>query len=118
MAAETRIILETIKCNNPSEPLGDSIYIKYVIDSHRGRAERVPSSKGIDLKKGEVWPINLPLNFKETAVVELYEYDFPGTDELLGTHVYAPSDPQPETVQIINRNGADYSLHTKNNNSR
>ncbi len=108
--AETTIVLETITCKEPSEPLGDTIYINYIIDG--GRPERYPSKDGFPIKKNESWRVNLALSFKETVSIELYEHDFPGSDDYLGTQNYRPIDPQPEGRQIRNKNGADYLLST------
>jgi hypothetical protein len=66
------------------------------------------------LSDGESWPVDLYLDFKETAVVKLYDNDT-GNDDFLGSYTYTPSQAQPETVPISNTNGAEYQLTTEPN---
>lgn len=108
-ADSTNIILQTVTCVSTSESGSDEVYIKYSEDG--GRENRFPSSNYHSMSKGDVWDVNLPLSFKETAVVSLYDNDL-GHDEFLGSYTYHSNDPQPETVTASNTNGAVYHLHT------
>lgn len=107
--ATTNIQLQTITCLETSEPGSDEVYIKYSEDG--GRQKRFPSSSYHSLSAGESWTVNLPLSFKESLVISLYDNDF-GNDDFLGSHTYKTTDPQPETVQVSNTNGARYNLST------
>lgn len=108
-ANSTNIILTTITCINTSEPGSDEVYIKYIEDG--GREQRFPTSSYHSMSDGDKWNVNLPLSFKESAVVSLADNDT-GGDDHLGSHTYQPGDPQPETVEISNTNGAKYTLST------
>lgn len=105
----TNIELTTITCGNTSEAGSDEVYIKYSIDGDRDK--RFPDSGYHSMSDGDTWDVNLPLSFKESAVVSLYDRD-PAGDDFLGSHSYAPSDPQPESVTVSNSNGASYKLST------
>ena len=106
----TNIILQSITCVSTSEPGHDEVYIKYSEDG--GREHRFPTSGYNSMKAGDVWNVALPLSFKDSALVSLYDNDGIG-DDFLGSHTYTPSDPQPETVPVSNtKNGAAYRLYT------
>ena len=109
-ADSTNIELQTITCIETSEPGSDEVYITYIEDG--GIEKRFPTSNYHSMSAGgPPWTVNLPLSFKESAVVSLYDNDF-GHDEFLGSHTYYPSEHQPETVQVSNNNGAKYNLYT------
>jgi hypothetical protein len=109
--ADTNIILTEIVCISTSEPGNDEVYINYSIDG--GREQRFPSSGYVPLSPDSPpWLPNLPLSFKQSAVVSLKDND-KGGDDFLGSHTYLPSEPQPETVQLSHENGARYSLSSK-----
>ena len=107
--AATNIELKSIKCVNTSEPGSDEVYIKYSEDG--GLQNRYPSAGYYSLSDGEVWEVNLPLSFKESVVVALYDNDT-GNDDFLVSHTYYPDDPQPEVVRMDNPNGAIYEFAT------
>jgi hypothetical protein len=108
-ADSTSIELTTITCISTSESGHDEVYIKYSVDG--GRDQRFPDTGYHSMTKGDVWNVDIPLSFKESAVVSLFDNDL-GHDEFLGSHTYYPTDPQPETVPVSNTNGADYNLAT------
>src|SRR4051794_18982061 len=106
----TNIILQSITCVATSEGGHDEVYIKYSEDG--GREKRFPTSGYQSMKAGDVWNVALPLSFKDSVVVSLYDNDL-GGDDFLGSHTYTPGDPQPETVTASNpENGAVYRLST------
>ena len=109
MANSITIELTTVTCDSTSEPGSDEVYIKYSEDG--GRENRFPTTGYHSMSKGDTWNPNLPISFKETAVVSLYDNDL-GHDEFLGSHTYSTSDPQPESVPVSNTNGAAYTLYT------
>ena len=105
----TNIILQSISCVSTSEPGHDEVYIKHSEDG--GREQRFPTSGYQSMAPGDFWTVDLPLSFKDSVVVSLYDNDL-GGDDFLGSHTYTPSDPQPEVVTVSNTNGAVYRLHT------
>jgi hypothetical protein len=111
MATETtNIILQSITCVKPSESEHDEVFIKYSEDG--GREKRFPAKSYEPMKAGDVWNVALPLSFKDTVVVSLFDNDFIGED-FLGSHTYQSSDPQPETVTVSNPKEEDtYRLYT------
>jgi len=112
MANSVTIMLTQIKCNNTSEIGHDEVYIKYSIDG--GREKRYPAKGYQSLADGEVWPnINLPINYKNTVVVGLYDSDT-GKDDFLGSYTYNTDDAsQTEQHTVSNSNGANYTLFTE-----
>jgi hypothetical protein len=108
-ATGTSITLTSIHCVNTSEAGHDEVYVKYSIDG--GREQRYPASGYQSMEDGETWSMSLPITFKNSAVVSLFDSDTLG-DEFLGSHTYYPTDPQPEVVEVSNTNGAEYTLST------
>lgn len=88
------------------------MYIKYSVDG--GRDQRFPDNGYHSMAAGDTWNPNLPLSFKESVVVSLYDNDL-GGDEFLGSHTYYPTDTQPETVNVSNSNEASYNLTAQPN---
>jgi hypothetical protein len=109
MADATNITLDSITCISTSEPGKDEVYIKYSEDG--GREQRYPASGYHSMGPGDVWDPGLPLSFKDSVVVSLFDND-KGGDDFLGSATYTTTSPQPETVPVSNANGADYSLST------
>lgn len=109
MPDPTNITLQSIQCVHPSEPGKDEVYIKYSVDG--GREQRFPPSSYHSMGPGDTWPVNLPLSFKDSVVVSLFDNDL-GGDDYLGSATYKTTSPQPETVPVSNTNGADYRLYT------
>jgi hypothetical protein len=108
-ATGTSITLTSIHCVNTSEAGHDEVYVKYSIDG--GREQRYPASGYQSMEDGDSWSMSLPITFKNSAVVSLFDSDTLG-DEFLGSHTYYPTDPQPEVVEVSNTNGAEYTLST------
>lgn len=112
-ADSTNIELTTITCVSTSEAGHDEVYIKYSIDG--GREQRFPDNGYHSMAPDEPpWTVNLPLSFKESAIVSLFDNDT-GGDDFLGSHTYKPGDTQPEIVPVSNSNGAEYKLSTQAN---
>lgn len=112
MPNSVTIMLTQIKCNNTSEHGHDEVYIKYSIDGQRDK--RYPSKGYQSLANGEIWSnINLPISYKNTVVIGLYDSDA-GKDDFLGSHTYQTDDAsQAEQHVVSNSNGANYTLYTE-----
>ena len=106
------IYLQSIECVSTSETGKDEVYVKYVADG--GRATRFPSSgyHSMSPTENNPWVVNLPISYKETLVIGLYDSDTLG-DESLGSHTYSVADAsEQESNDISNPNGANYILNT------
>ncbi|NET42485.1 hypothetical protein [Okeania sp. SIO2B3] len=110
---ETSIFLESIEAVQISNTFGhDEVYIEYIID--QGRPKKYPSKGNYEMQNGDVWPINLPLSFKDSLVISLYEHDPIGTDSL-GSHTYLPDDMQPDAITVHGHDDSVYILYTEPN---
>ena len=103
------IELASITCVSTTERGHDEVYIKYSIDG--GREQRFPENGYYAMSPGDLWETSLPITFKESVLVSLYDSDR-GHDDFLGSHTYYPGDSQPESVSVPNTNGASYTLST------
>ncbi len=106
------IYLQQVYCNSTSENGKDEVYIKYSVDG--GRDTRFPSSGYHSMSHDEYnpWVVNLPITYKDTLVIGLYDSDTLG-DESLGSHSYTNGDAASnEQNPVSNSNGANYTLFT------
>ncbi|HLJ88228.1 MAG TPA: hypothetical protein VKZ53_15520 [Candidatus Angelobacter sp.] len=109
-AAVTNIVLAWIECINPSELGKDEVYIQYKVDAEKD-FQRFPANGYHSMGKGDKWYLELPLSFRESVEVGLYDNDGI-SDDFLGSHTYFSTTPQPATFPVSNTNGAEYLLHT------
>lgn len=112
MSNSVTLYLQKITCQNTSEVGNDEVYIKYIADG--GREQRFPASgyHSMDSKNDDVWVVNLPMTYKETLVIGLYDSDT-GKDDSLGSHTYDTADASKnEQNPVSNPNGAAYTLYT------
>ena len=108
MSTDTTIEITQVTCESTSEAGHDEVYIQYSIDN--GKYKRYPDSGYTSMAPGDTWDADLVITFKTSVSVQLYDNDSPGHDDLLGSHTYTASDPQPETVTVSNTNGAEYQI--------
>ncbi|NVK63084.1 MAG: hypothetical protein HWE22_00805 [Flavobacteriales bacterium] len=112
MANSVTIYLQSIVCENTSEMGHDEVYVKYSVDG--GRNKRFPSSgyESMSPNDNNPWVINLPIEYKNTLVIGLYDSDA-GKDDSLGTHSYTAADASKEQSNTVsNSNGAKFVLNT------
>ena len=108
----TTIALTKITCLHTSGATSDEVYFTYSIDG--GRAQRFPDHGNHQMKEGDTWDMILPLDFRESVLIQLYEEDtFPNEDDSLGEHTYLPNDPQPADITLSGDDNAQYVLHTE-----
>lgn len=102
-----KIVLTRLSCHETEDNSGADecelrIWADNAYQSHRR-----------DMNNGDVWDLNIPLEFTQRVKIQLYDLDNPGfplydDHDHLGTLIIRPD--QPEGSGTFNQDGADYDL--------
>ncbi len=116
--AKTTIWLRKVICDAQGETGkgGDDLFIKYAVDGGT-RDFRYPEGSGSghpDTKKGDVWKVNLQIEYSSTVRIDLYDNDtFPQAGEFLGSHSYSAGDAATvQTFDTGSPNNGKYRFET------
>lgn len=102
-----KIVLARLSCNETEDNTGaDECELRIWADSAFQSHRR-------DMNNGDVWDLNIPLEFAQRVKIQLYDLDNPGfplydDHDHLGTLIIRPD--QPEGSGTFNQDGADYDL--------
>lgn len=102
-----RIRLTLLTCNETEDNAGsDECELRIWADGSSQRHRK-------NMNNGDVWDLNIPLEFTQRVKIQLYDLDnpdFPIYDDHdhLGTIIIRPD--QPEGSGTFNQDGADYDL--------
>ena len=102
-----KIVLTRLTCHETEDNTGaDEAELRIWADSSFQSHRR-------DMNNGDVWDLNIPLEFSQRVKIQLYDLDNPGfplydDHDHLGTIVIRPD--QTEGSGTFNQDGADYDL--------
>lgn len=107
--------ITSIRCHSTSETditAGDEVYL--VCQADGGLPIRVPAgvNSSQNMKHGDVWNLNLILNFQYEVLVTLWDHDLnydPNQATYLQSNDFVPGSGSG-SKRLTNLNGADYTI--------